>query len=236
MALLSAFLQSMRFVVGEPLDASGWIPTSEIAWGTHWCYRLIAEAGTIGGATFVAAGIARERGQVGGVLGGLAIAAIVGLAAYVTYVLQIPLYMDEPWYQDYITIVLPLVSPVAGYFVGTIAAEVSTSKQSGLAGIPRAHFVWIWLPMWLYALLLIAPALRFAEMAFFGHFSYPYFFISVVVWLLFGAPALIGIGLLSGDIKPEWPSWIRQLAGSGVLIGHLTAVSLLLAGWTAFWA
>jgi hypothetical protein len=136
--LSSAFLQSMRFVVEAPSGLSGWIPTSEMAWDTHWFYRLIAEAGSIGGATFIAAGLARERGRAGGVLGGLGIAAVVGFVAYVTYVLQVPESLDEPWYQDYVTMVVPLVSPVIGFFVGELAKEVSTSKSSGPSWSPAA--------------------------------------------------------------------------------------------------
>jgi hypothetical protein len=159
----------MRFVVEAPSGLSGWIPTSEMAWDTHWFYRLIAEAGSIGGATFIAAGLARERGRAGGVLGGLGIAAVVGFVAYVTYVLQVPESLDEPWYQDYVTMVVPLVSPVIGFFVGELAKEVSTSKPSGLAGVQRLHFIWLWLPIWFYSLLLISPVLKFLYAMIFEH-------------------------------------------------------------------
>src|SRR5258707_622798 len=53
-----------------------------LTWGNHWIYHTLAEVVSVCFGTFIAAGLARERAAIGGLLGGFGIIAVIILRLY----------------------------------------------------------------------------------------------------------------------------------------------------------
>src|SRR6266481_6241640 len=103
LALKLAFVESAVAVLGRTdlFEAPHW--------GSHWGFRLTAEAISVGFGTFVAAALAPGREQTAAVVGGCAIS--LGFAAKLALVYSDPAMFSsaEPWYQysiDALSIVL----------------------------------------------------------------------------------------------------------------------------------
>ena len=91
--------------------------------------------------TFIAAGIARERAAIGGLLGGFGI--MLPLAARL--INSVALSYDgfetiDPIYQHVISAATAIGAPIAGFYLGGATRDISIEKPSGFSGMPRVHF------------------------------------------------------------------------------------------------
>jgi len=229
--LNGAFLNSLEYVVGQPAEIGEVILSrQDRKWGTHWVYRVIAEGASLAYGTFIAAGIARERARAGGIIGGLAISAVYAIMFGLMWYYDVT--TGEPWYQDVLSILLVLSAPLIGFLVSETAEEISTSAPAGFAGIPRAHFLWLWIISYLYALGLIAPIAHIMTTA--GEVGFVYLLQAIPV-LVLAVPLYYGLQLLAGTLAINWHVAIRQLVGSIVLVGGL-AIGMAIQVGLAFLA
>jgi hypothetical protein len=202
------------------------------AWGSHWVYHAFAEAVSIGFGTFVAAGLARERAQVAGLIGGFAISLwwtvpLVILMLPLGYSSSNLVSISRPeWVIAAITVI---AAPIVGYNLGQVTQEISTEQPTGFAGIPRAHFLWLWVPVHFYAVAIIGPTMTYFGSQLVGADDNAltgslYVARYVVPVIAFAVPLFIGFGLMSGQIgnsgygsTPMRPV-LRQSLGSIVVI------------------
>jgi len=156
-ALREAFATAIREVVWDIADLTanhlGNIPM----WGTHWLYRSIAEVTSVAFGTFVAGSIARERARAAAIVAGCTI-SIVYILRFVVLIWALDRgdLLVDPWYQVFVDGAVIMVAPVIGYGVGTI----ELSQANGFAALPRAHFLWLWIPSFLYGRSLVGPIMR----------------------------------------------------------------------------
>ena len=68
--------------------------------------------------------------------------------------------MNDPWYQYIIDGILIFAAPVIAYSTAEHIEEAH-NEEPGLAGINRWHFLWLWMPAYLYALAMITPLTQF---------------------------------------------------------------------------
>ncbi len=140
LALIFAFAHSIEAVVGDASDVAPLLSGGP-TWGGHWLYRAFAEAVSISFAMFVAGGIARERGRLAGLIGGLSISTIYLLRnlhiLYVLFYLRADQMLVEPWYQHIIEGLLVVGAPFVGIVVGELGGQTACSKPDGFAGIDR---------------------------------------------------------------------------------------------------
>jgi hypothetical protein len=163
-ALRDGFAVSLGSVVfdANDVDPEDWaMPT----WGSHWVYRIFAEAVSLAFATFVAAGIARRREWIAAVVGGLGI-SIFYLAknAGLIYVLYFSESVGnesiEPWYQHVSEAGIIVAAPIIGATASRFAITLNETSSAGFGGINRLHFLWLWLAASCYANGLISPLLN----------------------------------------------------------------------------
>lgn len=226
----SAFLHSINYVIRGPeglkLVYSSWSP--DLTWGSHWFYRLFAEGVSIVGATYIAAGLAGLRAKMGGLLGGLGIAALAAMGTFVIFVLGGEAATIEPWYQNVITALMVVAAPVIGWVFGEVALEQGVGTEKGFAGIPRGHFAWLWIIFWFYGLALVSPVLNLWQyyqedpMSLLTAIGGIIRMIPIVIYL---APLVIGLGLLAGIYLRSWPSALRQVVGFITLVGGFALVA-----------
>lgn len=231
----SAFLQSMDYVKTtqdqvQLIFRDFWIPTAELIWGERWIYRLFAEGSSIALATFISGGIARERARTGAILGGIAVALLASVGAFAIFVLGGTVAAIEPWYQNWITASLIVAAPFIGWIIGEYAREISTATEKGFVGVPRGHFVWLWIIFWFYALSLIAPIINL----YLYYWDNPHGIGTVfggilrgIPILAYGAPLYFGLLILSGERLANWNSAIRQICGVVTLVGGFFLVATI---------
>jgi hypothetical protein len=112
LVLLLAFLDAM----GKVVDTTD-VAVPGLSWGHHWVYHIFAEGVSVSFGTFVAAGIARERAAIGGLLGGFGIA--LPLAARLI-IMSVAISFDgfetiDPIYQQVISAATAVAAPIAGF-------------------------------------------------------------------------------------------------------------------------
>lgn len=186
-------------------------------WGTHWVYRICAETAAVCVATFICAGIAREKARTGGVIAGSTIAFFYSARLAITYLSAGQHAIEQSWHQSLIDIVLVFASPLIGIEVARRYQAWQGSLLPGFAGIARLHFIWLWLPLTLYSSYMLPAAKLAFELnnqdsvtAFLSTaFILPQFFILLL-------PLTFGIYVLAG--RMQWSKLINNVAGSAILI------------------
>ncbi len=115
-----------------------------------------------------------------------------------------------------ITFIILLIAPVIGSFSGQIGQEVSTEDETGFAGIPRVHFLWLWLPAYWYSTALIGPIYNIFTS------GIDFWFISHIIRMIpiiaYAAPLYFGLSILSGNNMSEYNKVIRQTLGSLIIL------------------
>ncbi len=116
-------------------------------WGTHWIYRAVSEAISLGFATFIAGGMARGRARTAALIGGLTISLFylvrLGFLLWAEQSISDTIVVPEPWYQYLIEGCVTVAAPLIGVHFSEAAEGFSARKQYGFGGIPRAHFLWL---------------------------------------------------------------------------------------------
>jgi hypothetical protein len=219
----NAFITTIGDVV---LDTSDLDITSDAAptkWATHWIYHLIAETASVAFGTFLSGGVARDRAAMGGLIGGFAIS--LAWTAYLAIILfghySLPGFddhLDEPWYEYFVSGSLAFAAPVIGYLIGDANREFATEKPTGLAGIPRAHFLWLWIPAYWYSAAMIPSVLKIYTNGILEWMP-PWTIMALYVIPLtcFALPLVGSLTLLAGKYVTERPV-LRQTLGTIVLI------------------
>src|SRR5260370_35405269 len=89
------------------------------SWGSHWFYRLLAEAASLAFGTFVAAGLARDREKPAAIIGGLTVSAFYLLR--LSFLLFAYMYLDpeayrlnEPQSQYIVDALVMIAAPLIG--------------------------------------------------------------------------------------------------------------------------
>ncbi len=167
-ALRRGFSLSLPSVVSDASDVNPSVlgaPT----WGTHWLYRAFAEAVSVPFGIFIAAGIAREKAKIAGIIGGLSISLFYLLrnlfVLYAAFYLQPYLQsknfqLTEPWYQHVIEGFIIIGAALLGFTIGEAMKETASKNPQGFIGINRLHFLWLWLAVVFYSWGIIAPLLN----------------------------------------------------------------------------
>jgi hypothetical protein len=237
LALLTAFRTAIGDVVADTADLADF---KGLTWGTHWIYHTFAEAVSLAFGTFVAGGIARERAQVAGLIGGFGISlwwtAWLAIVAFLMSSNGVE-FTGNPWYEWVIFSIAAIAAPIVGYVFGETGKEISTGYGGGFAGIPRLHFLWLWVPAHFYGVAIIGPIMTYLLAYFLGYdgsrimvldssvlTGILYFVLYVIPVVAFFIPLFMGLGLMSGSIgnanygtKPMH-SALRQTLGTVVLI------------------
>jgi hypothetical protein len=224
LAVSNALLTAIRDVVFDASDLP--LNAGTLRYGTHWIYHLFAETVSITFGTFIAGGIARERAAIAGLIGGCGIS--LWWAFWLAIIFYVGLYVDaeptsrlfgiEPWYQFAICAAVIVAAPIAGFWIGQPSREISTIKTRGFAGIPRAHFLWLWFPAYWYAAGLVGPLVKFYLN---GLIEWTSPLLGCLLYLIplvcFALPLFGGLTLLSDEISTMRPAF-RQALGAFVLI------------------
>ena|ERR1700732_3358739 len=164
LALRNAFAVSISRVVFDASDVN-FFDAASPTWGTHWIYRIVAEAASLAFGTFVAGGIAQRRESLGAIIGALGISILYfARIAGVLYVRRFAKWEGyeaiEPWYQYVIDGAIIFSAPFVGVAMSAPAAELNGPNPVGFGGINRLHFLWLWLAAGMYATGIISPLLN----------------------------------------------------------------------------
>ena len=221
---ICAFKTAIGDVVPDTSDLGITPDTAPTKWASHWIYRLIAEATAVTFGTFIAAGMERQRAPISGLIGGFGIS--LWWTGYLTIVVLAHSILKsaelfEPWFQYLIGGCAGIATPIVGYAIGGKAAEVVTRKPTGFAGIPRAHFLWLWFPAYWYAAAIVPSILNIYSNGVL-RWQPPWTIMALYLIPLtcFALPLLGGLSLLSGEVGTARPI-LRQTLG----------VIVLVAGW-----
>jgi hypothetical protein len=221
LAIRAAFQTAIGDVVPNTSDLDISPDAAPTKWASHWIYRLIAEAAAVTFGTFIAAGMARQRAAIAGLIGGFGIS--LWWTVYLTVIVLAQSTLKgsealEPWYQYAIGACAGVAAPIVGYSVGVTAAEVATRKSTGFSGIPRAHFLWFWFPAYWYAAAIVPSIFKIYSNGI-VQWQPPWtiFGLYVIPLMCFVVPLVGGLSLLSGEIFPGRPI-LRQALGVVVLV------------------
>lgn len=223
-ALRAAFAAALPSVVFDASD----IDLNDIAspqWGTHWIYRIFAEGPSLAFGTFVAAGIARERGKQAAIIGGLAISLFYlvrnVLWFYVIFLTAGGEVSTEPWYQHALEVVIIIGAPFLGAAISESAAALNL-KRAGFSGINRLHFLWLWVPTSLYAGRMIAPIIHWWLSSFIESANrFSDFMVAVFYWIpivAYGIPVVWGLTSLAHENEAGWSRAVNNIVGSMIII------------------
>jgi hypothetical protein len=225
LALKAAFVESVVPVLGRTdlFEAPHW--------GSHWGFRLIAEAISVGLGTFVAAGLARGREQTAAVVGGCTISLAFAAKLAFAYADPTILPREEPWYQYAIDALSIVLAPLVGAYVSESATDMHRSAQ-GVGGIARWHFLWLWLAAYWYGVELITPVGRIYAVSDAG-------FIAIAITLLINAvpalalaiPGYYGLAFLAGHHGENMHPAGRSLVGVLVLVSGFAVGAVIQFGW-----
>jgi hypothetical protein len=221
LALRGAFAFSLTSVVSDTSDlaAQDW---GAPQWGNHWFYRAFAEIVSIPFGIFVAAGIARKRAKLAGLVGGGVISTVyllrnLGLL-YQRYRWPGQYELIEPWSQHIVDVLAIIGAPYCGYFVGEAAAQQFDENSVGFSGINRLHFLWLWIPVAAYAGGIISPLIHLwvdgLSSGVDGNLIRD--IVLVVPVLAYAVPASMGLSVLAGHVLHR--RVICNLVGPPILI------------------
>jgi hypothetical protein len=225
LAIKLAFLESVISVLGrnDLFEAPHW--------GSHWGFRLVAEAISTGFGTFVAAALAFGRERTAAMVGGCAISLgfVAKLALFHAYPDALP--SEEPWYQYAIDAGSIVLAPMIGAYVSESATDMHRSAQ-GVGGIARLHFLWLWIVAYFYALALITPVGRMYAVSNSG-------LIAIAITLLVNAvpaaalliPAYYGLAFLAGHHGDGMHPAGRNLVGALVLVSGFALGAAIQFSW-----
>jgi hypothetical protein len=200
-------------------------------WGSHWGFRLIAEAISVGFGTFVAAALAPGREQTAAVVGGCAIS--LGFAAKLAIAYADPAILPraEPWHQYAIDALSIVLAPVVGAYVSEAATDMHRSAQS-VGGIGRLHFLWLWLAAYYYTLGLVTPMGRMYGVSDAGLVA---MVITIVVngipAVALAIPAYYGLAFLAGHHGESMHPAGRNMVGFLVLVFGFALGAAIQFGW-----
>jgi hypothetical protein len=224
LTICAAFQTAIGDVVPHTSDLDITPDAAPSKWASHWIYRLIAEAAAMTFGTFIAGGLARQRAQISGLIGGFGITLY--WTVYLTLVLLAQATLQtsdilEPWYQYAIGACAGVAAPIVGYSIGDKAAEIAVAKPKGFAGIPRAHFLWLWIAAYWYFAAIIPSILNIYSNGLL-RWQPPWTIMALYVIPLtcFAFPLFWGLSFLSGEVGTARPV-LRQILG----------VIVLIAGW-----
>ncbi len=237
LAIRSAFAQSVVSVLGR----SDLFDLDLPRWGSHWIYRIGTEVIGVGFGTFIAAGLAPGRERVAAIVGGSAIS--LGFIAKLTISYLIledkdaeTVLVTDPWYQHAIDAATILAAPIIGAYVAEAAEDMHRETPTGVVGINRLHFIWLWLAAYWYALGLITPVARAYAAGMSGNLID-----TVVTLLVNGIPAVAiavpgyyGITFLAGHHGDTMHPAGRNLVGVLVLIFGFFVGVFIQYGW--YWS
>jgi hypothetical protein len=226
LVIVSAFSTAIRDVVFSTSDLDQMLGAK---WGTHWIYHLVAEGVAVAFATFVAGGMGRQRAAMAGLIGGLGIS--LWWAAWLAVVLYLHFHggvvLFDPWYQSAIGVAGIILAPVIGYALGDVSREVSTNKPGGFAGIPRAHFLWLWFPAYWYCAAMIGPFLKYYMNGLIDTTpSLEVLALYLIPFACFLGPLVLGLALLSGDSPPMRPAFRHTLGPLVLVVGWGIAAAI----------
>jgi hypothetical protein len=232
LVLLLAFMDAIGRVIADTSD----IAAPGLTWGNHWIYHTFAEAVSVTFGTFIAGGLARERTAIAGLLGGLGITLFLAVRLGIIMI-AVDSYGSEsidPWYEHIIAAFAGVAAPIIGYQLGASTKKISIGQSNGFAGIPRLHFLWLWIPAFYYSKEITGPFLKYVLAYYLGYngsalMAVDSSVITGIIYLVlcmlpvvaYAIPLFLGLALLSGPIgyssTPIRPA-ARQTLGTIVLI------------------
>jgi hypothetical protein len=228
-----AFEQSTVSVLGR----SDFFDIETLRWGTHWIYRIAAEAIAVAFGAFVASGLAPGRERTAALVGGCTISLIfIAKSALFFFLLknsdETPI---EPLYQYAIDIGMIFAAPIIASFVAETSEDMHRSHPSGFGGINRAHFIWLWFAAYWYALGLITPVARYYAFQDASAFSTAVLLvINAIPAIAVAVPGYYGITFLAGHHGETMHPAGRNLVGVLVLIFGFLVGETIQAIWYVF--
>jgi hypothetical protein len=201
-------------------------------WGTHWPYRLTAEVISLAIALFVTSAVARGRGKAAAITGGLTISVGFALKLAISFTYPDTIAVPEPWYQYAIDAGMIFLAPIIASFIVEITSDEMQKNKVGVASINRAHFLWLWIALYFYALGMITPIARI-------YFHSEPNLITTAVLLLINAipaaafiiPAAYGLALLSGAHGNTMHPAGRSFIGFLVLLAGFFVGAMVQYAW-----
>lgn len=234
-AVHSALWGAMPVVVGNQPDI--YSPSNLPQWGNHWLYRIFAEVVAVSVAVITAGGLAREHSRIPAIVAGLTISVLyLGLLGYASsLVFQFGFEWvltagNVPWYQFFIDLFVVIMAPFLAIFFAPVAAKISTNRPKGFSGIPRIHFLWIWIALYLYLRVISGPLIN-VYIATWGEQGIALIFTAITIgWpaILFGVPLCFGFLLISGRLGHNLSPILQQISGLSVLVlGYSTGYFII---------
>jgi hypothetical protein len=197
------------------------VPREEFGgWGDHYIYRMVVGVISVGITAFICGGFVREKGAYAGFLGGLVISGIQGLP------FLLPNASGAEYGTSFLTtsVLLALISPMIGVFAGSAGQNFSRSEERGFAGMPRVHILWLWVPAYHYGLILITPIANAIKVMILSADRGLTPIFSMLPVLIYAAPIVIGLNILSGNLMEGMWGWARQVTGVIVIIGGVLVI------------
>ena len=237
--IIGAFAQSMTSALPNTSPTEINLGNMEsFRWGSHWIYRCIAEVVSVSFGTYIAAGIAHGRERLAAIIAGSTISLWflmqvgTALIAGVYFSSDLP----EPWYQNAISTLLVLASPLIGTWVAGNVEELRDDNPQGFPGINLLHFTWLWIAGFFYAWGLIPPFVQILMRDFgtSGFASFVIFIVHGISVAIIAIPGYFGILLLAGHLGEGLNSFIRNIAGVMILVVGFIVGALIQNGWYRF--
>jgi hypothetical protein len=224
-APVAALVYYLSAKIAFVVDVGGFGPDDiiEARWGSYWLYRAVMEIVSIGIGTFIAAGLARERERLAGLIGGISIALVI-------VTLNISIEGRDYWSNQVGFMIadglLIIGAPLIGFALANLAREMNGLFRVGFAGLSYLHLVWLWLLVFWYVTGLIGPTITLIKHDFGGHTFWLYRIFPLIGMMLWLLPGCYGLALLSGHKGQDRRPLIRNMLGVGVLLFPVVAFIL----------